>query len=697
MHEYLIEKINHVTGRVMDATQRANRLFRQYLSNYSTDKRTRVPISKLLFIRRYSDISAGERERELFRKSLRWGLVKAGALVLLLASGTMLAAAALSVNEEWEEVRLKDGHTAAAEHVVFSPDGSLLGSCGEDGKVIVWDFARRERLRTFTDHTGWVHRIAFSPDGKWFATGGDDEKVIVWDAARLEKIAVLTGHRGRVMQIAFSPDGRILASGSRTPPLGQMILWRPGSWEKVRELERGPGNGNAVFTPDSRYLLFPSGEICDLTRYQFLSNPPELGANWITISPDASRLVGVHAGGEVTFSALERSGESLVRKRLSLIPAHRFHGRSVAFSPDGRLLASAADDIALWDAATQTRFARLPYTAEPWSVAFSPDGQWLVSAHSDGAVLLWGVAERELVANFSEHSGSVRAVAFSRDGRKIASASEDRSIIIWNAEDGRKETVLSGHDTRVTSVGFSPDGKSLASTDQQGTVIFWDMAEKRPRWTYKDRGRSPSYCLMISPDGQWVATSSGIFKNAGGEQVVDFGELVERNIQEGGIYGLDFSADGKRLACVTDYGQLLLWEVESWRLLNAQKLTPLALITVSFSPDGKRLITGEDEGTIRLWDVEPLSQIAVIGRHPARIKRIVFSPDGRQVASASEDQTIALWDVERRRLITRIGTHTAPVLSVAFSPDGKRIVSGEQDHSVRIYTRHRSLWGYRLD
>jgi Fe2+ or Zn2+ uptake regulation protein len=100
MHEYLIEKINQITGKVMDATQRANRLLRQYVSSYLADKRTRIPIRDLWRIRRYSDVAQGERERELLRKSLRLGLVKTGILVVLLAIVTTLAAAALSVTEE---------------------------------------------------------------------------------------------------------------------------------------------------------------------------------------------------------------------------------------------------------------------------------------------------------------------------------------------------------------------------------------------------------------------------------------------------------------------------------------------------------------------------------------------------------------------------------------------------------------------
>jgi WD40 repeat protein len=695
MHEYLIEKINQSTGKVMDATQRANRLLRQYVSNFAMDGRTRIPIGKLWFIRRYSDIAQGSRERDLLKKSLRSALLKSSALTLVLVGVATIAAAALSVKEEWEGVRLSDGHKAAARQLAFSPDGRLLVSCGEDGKVIVWDFARREQIAALHDHSGWVTALAFSPDGKRFATGSDDQTVIVWDAISLEKIVLLREHQQKIVSVAFSQDGRLLATSSCSvePTIAHTIIWDVSRWEKVSEIPRSQSYGNNLFLSDNRTLLFLNElSSWDVNTGELGSMLPDqiIGGNWGAISPDGSQLITVDGRGSVWFVDCTR------RKLMSRHPIHRFHGRAAIYSPDGLLAASAAEDIVLWDAVAQKRILRLGHTAEVWSLAFSPDGRWLVSGHADGAILLWDVAEREAVANLNEHHGSVRAVAFSPDGKHLASASEDRSVIVWDTERGTKQAALVGHGTRVTAVTFSTDGSWIASSGQDGSIIAWDLALMRARWVIKKSYEFPSYCVAISPDGRFIAASHGVYDSASGRQVVDF---TDAGIQPAAstTYGIDFSSDGRMLVCVSSDGIIFLWDAEKWQLLERLETGNIEPVSVSFSPDDRRLVTGDVEGAVRIWSIGPLRHEALIGRHPARLKTVSFSPDGERVVSAGEDQTIALWDVDRRRLITNIGTHTAPVLAAAFSPDGKRIASGEHDKSVRIYTSRRMLWGYRLD
>ncbi|MCA1633680.1 MAG: protein kinase [Acidobacteria bacterium] len=704
MHEYLIEKINQITGKVMDHTQRANRLLRQYAANYTLDKRARVPAGELWFIRRYADTERGERERELLRKSFRRGVVRASALVLLLFAAATAAAAMLSVSEEWEGVRLSDGHTAAARQAVFSPDGRLLVSVGEDAQVIVWDFARRERLATLDGHAEIVNCVAFSPDGKWFVTGGDDQTLIVWNTARLESVKVLREHTAKVVAVAFSPDGRLLASMALDPSpssedgLGRTVLWDVERWEKVRELPYGEfTHANIQFTADGRRLVFVRGETWDVLTGRRVADylDADWGGSWFSLSADERRFAAINGTGDVVM--WDWRGRKLESEHHS----HQDHGRAAVFSPDGRILATGAEDIILWDAATQTKIVRLEHTSIVWGLNFSPDGRWLVSTHGDGSILQWDVAERQRVANFNEHSAPVRAVAFSADGRRLASGSEDRSIIIWDAERGRKEAVLSGHKTRVTAVAFSPDGRRLASTDQDGVVALWDTEHRAaPLWThqYLYQGKYPSanYCIAISPDGRWVVNTSGVFDSRDGRQVLDILSL-EGEDMAGSIYALDFSGDGRRMVSVSDKGWSILWDAENWRRLDSLGGSKMTLVAVGLSPDGGWMVTGEDQGAVRLWGTGPLRQEGVIGQHPARVKSVAFSPDGRRVASASDDHTVALWDVRARKLAARIGTHAAPVLSVVFSPDGRRLASGEHDNSVRVYTRHRTLWGYRLD
>ncbi|MDZ8094589.1 MAG: caspase family protein [Nostoc sp. DedQUE05] len=182
----------------------------------------------------------------------------------------------------------------------------------------------------------------------------------------------------------------------------------------------------------------------------------------------------------------------------------------VAFSPDGKTIASASNDktVKVWDAATAKEITTFKgHSDAVIGVAFSPDGKTIASASYDKIVKVWDAATAKEITTFKGHSDAVIGVAFSPDGKTIASASDDKTVKVWDAVTAKEITTFKGHSSGVIGVAFSPDGKTIASASNDKTVKVWDAATAKEITTFK--GHSDAVIgVAFSPDGKTIASAS---------------------------------------------------------------------------------------------------------------------------------------------------------------------------------------------
>jgi WD40 repeat protein len=619
-------------------------------------------------------------------------------------------------------------HPGSATSAVYV--GDLLASSGRDGFIRFWDRGTGKETRHFRGAEGPLYAIVYSPDPNVLAAVGPDGDVYLWDAVTGNEVQRFKGASGSPVQPAFSPDGSILAVGDQ----GGVHIWEvksgthlrmldvpgyvlglsfaangrslaaSGSDQKVRIWETDNGkllhqlivdtkfpaeNGrrsatfeghfvdSLTFSKDSKFLLTsgPGGtRIWEAATGKKLNLLPELlrdrlgSLDHSTVSPNGRLLAVTSPNGVIGIWDWAEGREVLKMQACS------GRVRSIAFSPDGKTLASLADgSIRQWDVGTgQPKGDKTGHQEPVVSVAYAPNGTTILTAGWDGTVRQWEARTAKEIRRWevpradnekSPHSKGMREVVLSFDGKFIAAVRGDWVVVVWDATSAKEVYRFPG----ASAVAFSRDSKLMAYGEiaaqdgyLSGVIHILDIGPGKEVMSLRGHVTQIS-SLAFAPDGKTLISRGMVLAGMTGREpqetkYVRFWDLASRKetqiqLAKSNISGLTVSPDGRMLAATADETgegrSIRLWETATGRLRGQLSVDGRYLCAAAFSPDGNTLASGDFSGRVWLWDVSSRKVLVQLQGHSGSVHSVAFAPDGKTLASGAMDTTVLVWDVSR--------------------------------------------------
>ncbi|NEO49397.1 MAG: hypothetical protein F6K55_36975, partial [Moorea sp. SIO4A3] len=374
-------------------------------------------------------------------------------------------------------IRTLEGHNDGVYSVAFSPNGEMIASASWDTTVKLWKMDGSLE-RTLYGHRSYVTSLAFSPDSNTLASASKDSTVKLWKLDNTKE-GIIKAHRDTVNSVAFSPNGAMIASAGRDKTIK---LWKPDG-TLIRTLKGHSDSVNSVvFSPNGEMIASASSDKTiklwkpDGTLIRTLKGHSD-SVDSVVFSPNGEMIA---SAGSAIIKLWKPDGSFI--RNLEGFDSYIVYAFSlekfatyIVFSPDSQMIASAGRGQGLLQQLDGTPVTTLPaYGYGVKSVAFSPDGQMIALGSSEPKLSLLK-PDGTFVRDLQGHDDDVNSVAFSPDGQMIASASRDGTVKLWERNGALLSTLKGYTDHERIVVHFSPDGNSLVWTSRNGKVILWNL------------------------------------------------------------------------------------------------------------------------------------------------------------------------------------------------------------------------------